>query len=491
MTINSLMFDEAIVSLNKSRENEVNKCNPRSVVVLGAGPAGLLFALTAIVNGCATQIIEKRKEGSAGRENMVSLSKKTLCILEKYGVYQSLKEEGLVYPPNRDGYVCVQLKDLEHAMKRVIMKLDPSTTFHYGSKVTEIISKSNFADLRLGDKVIHRVNVIVNAEGCKGSTNNLLKIERKKILPSVPIITAIFKDNRPRITGIGSCWTYMLKTAKNIASTCYHLASFARSAFFGEGKSTISGGLLLKTPGCTYLGFGFSKEISDYIHYLIESKQDKELKALVEKSIGLGFSSANVSAAFAALFGKAKHAIMASWMPYDHFTITEIGADYAEKCSLRLNDTAVFLAGDAACTVEPTTGLGCNIAIESAEYFHEFLQRGNSESLDQLLNAYDRLIKYRIVFAHKQSIRMRTLHRPDALGEASVTRRHPFEVVDPSFFDADFYSEMNRKFGEGNWSLPDLHALIEPSDPPGMFKIKNYDPETGKYEYIIEDVKKK
>lgn len=494
MTIHPLTFESTIASLKTDRKLALSKPRPR-VVVLGAGPAGLLGAIVAIVNGCTTQIIEKRKEGAKGRENMVALQDKTLCILEKYGIYQSLKEEGLIYPLNREGYVCVQIKDLENAMKRVVKKLDSEVIFHYGTQVTEIVQKNLKADLILREKTVEEVDVIVNAEGCKSSTNDLLKIARVRVLPPIPVITTIFKDNRPRITGLKSGFEYMLKTAGNVATTCYHFTHFAfRALFFGERFSNpsrvISGGALLKTPGCNYLGFGFTKEGSDKVHHLINQKKNKELKAFIEKSIGLGFSSANAFAAMRRFYGAAGHFHMALWLPYDHFTITEIGADFSEKCSLRLNDSAFLIMGDALATVEPTTGLGCNLAIESSEVFKDFIEKWSVQKLDVLLKAYDKALKKKVVEAHSASISMRTFHRPDALHGASLKNKHPFEETDPDYLDPTFLFTLDMYYGKGNWYLPLPDSTIEEFNQTygeGNWKIQNYE----KGEYTLALIKKK
>jgi len=201
------------------------------VVISGAGPAGLLRAIQSIINGNPTQVIEKRSQDNPGRENTVALTETSIKILQHFGIYAYLIENKLIYPPNKGGFICARIKDLEKAMKKVLEELSPQSVITYDSTIVAIDTSTD--KIRLSTQssteeqlTIADVGIFVNAEGAKSSTNGLLNINRKQVLPPTPAIVAIFRDDRPDITSFSSFFVYIGITLYQLAITIYYHTIF-------------------------------------------------------------------------------------------------------------------------------------------------------------------------------------------------------------------------------------------------------------------------
>ena len=71
------------------------------------------------------------------------------------------------------------------------------------------------------------------------------------------------------------------------------------------------------------------------------------------------------------------------------------------------------LAGDAYATVDPTTGLGCNTAIQSSTDFLDFIWDFDKKvPKKQLLSNYHKRTFGNIGIIHKQSFSFRNLYKP-------------------------------------------------------------------------------
>lgn len=414
-------FQERMKEL-REKMNAESKDKP-SVVILGAGPAGLLRAVQSISNGNPTVLIEKRGEDAPGRINTVALSSITIAMLRYCGIYQYLMENKLIFPPRSDGSIMVRLTDLEKAMKAVLKEISPDFAIQYHTKVDAIDTLADKINLTVENsatkekRTFKKVDILVNTEGKSSSTNALLGIERTEVLPSIPVIAAVFKDKRPKIEGIGSFFKYVGKSIVYLAQTIhYHVQFFFQFLCSKKFRTHFKGSIILKTPNQNYLGTGLSDEINGRLQSLKEAgpTYEKKYNRLAKKWIGYSLCLANLIAFFnrkkSPQFCKANHHSLAK------FEIIKIGADHANEYAKRKNQTSVLLGGDASATVDPTTGLGCNTAIQSSMDFLDFLwdhDAGISQST--LLGQYAGRVEARVDTIHSASKRFRSLYRPDAL----------------------------------------------------------------------------
>lgn len=419
-------FSERIQDL-KSKIKAKSHHKP-TIVILGAGPAGLFRAIQSISNGNPTTVIERRSEDAAGRINTVALTATTIQMLQYCGIYQYLMEKGLIYPPNRSGYICVRLADLELAMKEVLNRLGGS--IQYDSKISKIDSQSDKINLNVeslkGVKTLSGIDILVNAEGSRSTTNALLGIGRTEVLPPIPVIAAIFKDNRPKIVGIGSLLSYAGKSVLDVALTIhYHIQFIFKFVISSNFRRQITGALILKTPKQIYVGCGFSDEINNRLLSLKEAVAKKkgaeeEYQAFAKQWINHSICLANL-VALIQFFCRGPHLYMGCHRSLESFEVIKIGADRANEYCKSIGKTAVLETGDAGATVDPTTGLGCNTAIQSAVDFLDFIWDYDAKIPQKtLLKDYANRMEDRVEYIHEASKISRSLYRHDSLVPQSM-----------------------------------------------------------------------
>lgn len=407
------------------------------VVISGAGPGGLLRAIQSISNGNPTKVIERRPQDAPGRTNTVALTETTISMLQYCGIYPYLLENRLIYPPNREGYISVRLRDLEKAMKTVLEELSSGSVIEYNSKIVEINAQAEKIQLitesSTGERsTIADVGIFVNAEGARSSTNALLGIERIEVLPAIPVIAAMCRDDRPYITNMSSFFVCMGKSITQLAITSYyHTMFFFQFIFSKNFRAQITGALILPTPDQNYVGCGFSDTINARFKELKESENEQEYLAFAKHWINLAICAANM-VSFLSWFQGGSYFHTGRNLPLDHFEIVHIGADRARKYVQKINNSTILLAGDASATVDPTTGLGCNTAIQSSVDFLDFLWDYDTSSKDKILRDYQNRTSARIEDIHDASKLMRSRYRPDSLQPMSMFGANPTGLKDTS-----------------------------------------------------------
>ena len=453
-TVQNSSFKERMEALKQLRQQALtNSSNRPSIVISGGGPAGLIRAIDALVTGNPVTVIEKRKEDARVRDNTVLLQGSTVSLLKFYGVYQYLLEKGLVFR-EVNGNCNVRLGDLEEAMKAAITQLTPEKTIHFDSTIERVNSYPNSkADIVIrspsGAKNFNAVDLLVVAEGAHSPTNQLLGNRRVTVLPSIPVIAAIFKDDRPQIRGVSTFFQYVGKSLANTATSVYYYTIFFfKVVFQGEHifnkNRKIAGSLILKTPSQNYLGCGLSKEETEVMKSVIQNLKNAKDELEVAKKqndsheklaplnqkvkaaqaewdrymkywTAMSFCSANILGIVISIFG-AQKLDLASWLPLDHLSVTEIGADKSDTYSGKIGHSSFLLAGDTLATVDPTTGLGCNTAVKTATDFHDYVAGLNSsQDIAALQKQYNTSCDRIIAHNHAQSKHMRAAYRPDAL----------------------------------------------------------------------------
>ena len=437
-------FEERVKGIkDKIKSDSAHK---PTVVILGAGPAGIIRGIQSIANGNPTRIIEKRSENANGRTNTVALTEASIQMMKYCGIYQYLAEKKLILPPNRAGFICVNLTDLENAMKAVLKKLNEGTTISYNSKVSEIVQQGDKINLIIestdGQKsIIQGVDILVNAEGSHSSTNSLLNIKRVEVLPKLHVISALFKDRRPKIRGLCSLFSYTGKSMAYLAVTIhYHALFILRSLISKRFRAQFTGSLILKTPGQSYLGCSFSEGVNKRLlslRDLVNEKKDalskattkekqlqckkelqrakKKYQSYAGKSIKYSLCAANSLALLARMKApKELYLYTSRCFPLSKFSLFEIGADRANEFIKSMNKTSILLAGDALATVDPATGLGCNTAIQSSTAFLDFLwdyDAKGAESQQTLLKEYSGRMNNIVDYIHTASKTTRSYYR--------------------------------------------------------------------------------
>jgi len=357
--------------------------------------------------------------------------------------------------PDTNDPLLVRLKDLEQGMKAVIRELSPGREIiHYETTVQEINQNNPKASLSLrsGDVIsqISDVDLIVNAEGSGSSTNKLLGIGRMQYLPKLSVISAVFVDNCPKITGLGSFLEAARKKFMQTATSVYYCAIFLfRFIFMGErlvnNSRCIAGAVAFSTPGQTYVGTGLSATESAKLMILknkVEEKREEvkknqnpalavrlekelaarelELNSFVRYWASLSLCVPNLITSIvkiASAIQRVSYPVQtSSRFPLRETSVFEIGADKANEYTREMNETAYIVCGDAMVTVDPVTGLGANTAIRTVKSFKEVLGR-----MALNIPVSDVLLQYNVSSAetvtnlHRQSLQARRSYRPDAV----------------------------------------------------------------------------
>ena len=111
----------------------------------------------------------------------------------------------------------------------------------------------------------------------------------------------------------------------------------------------------------------------------------------------------------------------------DSFQIIEIGADRADQPCLSMGNSSVLLAGDACVTVDPTTGLGCNTAIQSSVDFLDFIWDFDNTPKGKLLSGYKIHTLSNTNIIHRESFLYRGLYRP--FSEEDIWKQVDYESL--------------------------------------------------------------
>jgi flavin-dependent dehydrogenase len=284
-----------------------------------------------------------------------------------------------------------------------------------------------------------RPDVLVLTDGGRSSTAQKLGIERTQVLPSIPVIAAIFKDDRPEIRNIKTAASYLKLTAEHTAKRIYYTSLFLFKVVFQHEhifakNRKIAGALIFQIPGMHYLGFGLNKDLSEKLSTLVErmkkanssddlKKATEERDQFIQHWSYLSFCAGNLIAMIQTalnLFSKKwKNPNFAFWKPIDmqNTAVFDIKVEKADRFWIKAGKTAVLVGGDAAATVDPVTGLGCNTALLSSEFYEialeEFVKFPNCHK--EILNDYQQFMSSRVTNVHERSLEVRMFYRPDAV----------------------------------------------------------------------------
>lgn len=439
-------FIEKISELKKLREKalETNK-NKLFIVISGAGPAGLIRGIQALLDGNNIQIIEKRSIYHSGRHNVVSLIKETMEILKKYGVYQYLLEKKLVREVNNPISIFVKLCDLELALKAVVDELSMDTLICYDSQVIEIIENGDgTVKLIVNDNhgsalCIHPVDLFIIAEGANSYTNRiLLKNHTQMLIPPVEGLLAFFKKQPWQFNHIFKLFT---KIYKLFLSHIYFLFRF-----IVRRDNEIAFSVLTRTPGQMYLAGAFSRKEENNLKALlrdIDALKDQlkkygshatrspEMLALQknvenkENQLKIYLMNwtyhflwyANYFKIISLCLGKKLSFLnFGTLYTLDHITLVTNNVQRSAKPSGLIGKMIYLVVGDALTTADTLTGLGCNVSIQTVKYFNELIKNlDQGKDIQQSLSKYDESLNNEIHLLYYNSLNMRLGYRPDTI----------------------------------------------------------------------------
>lgn len=371
----------AVRNLNlRTRANRLDA----PVLIVGAGPAGLIRAIAATMQGLKTIVLELRPEHAAKRPQIVVIRSHTvISLLEQLGVIDFLFKENRIFPLGRL-QLEVSLADLELAFLGVLRAVatDASAlSIHYGAAIERIDQVGGFARVvaRQPDRrtlLSFAPQIVVIADGKHGTTSSLLGISRREQLHSHTGIIAIFRAGSRSL----SRWHRLLGDITSKLNYAFH-------RYLSRRGRRLLAGTILQVPGHHYLGLDLTRDEEMRLRGTIErarksngepesasqkgyedSAATDELRRLVDFWSNYGFEAIRTHPK-----GSAPHTggRPISWLPLEpQFAMPiEVVSDRADAFCGYIGETFVMLEGDAQFTIHPGSAYGCTKAFLSARLF--------------------------------------------------------------------------------------------------------------------------
>ncbi len=409
----------------KARETYAFGNKKPSVLILGAGPAGLIRALESMLSGNPTLVMEKRSMGKEPRQNSVFMDHSSYEILSRYGVYEYLLKEKLIYPYDPVARTfSVKIGDLEKALHEVITLLVPGQKWLYHDHELEKVEQMQDGTtlVRLRDcktQVVDMTlspNVVVVAEGAHSKTLAKIGAERKDSVAKLPLIGAIFKKAiSAQPEQAEPLYKRVIVSWQNCKTKVYYFALFLfLYCFAGERFHNPQRKILIAipvvTPGQTFISYELCREEVDKIKEkqvrVAELKRQSMTSPELERQLQEAENDlaktlehwSYLAAVFSFFLGiklylqgkKAKDQIP-SFMPIDprSLFLIDSGADKASLAAKTIGTTHFLVCGDTFATTHPITGQGVNIAIRTSKCFASFLSSLSNKNLPAALSAYE------------------------------------------------------------------------------------------------------
>ena len=226
------------------------------MLIVGAGPAGLIRAISATVQGLPTAVLEVRPEDAPKRPQIVVIRAQTvIALLEQLGVIDFLFKENRIFPLGRL-QLEVSLADLELAFVAILRAVaadEPVPSIHYGTTIDRIEQAEGLARViaRKADRtpLSFSPRLIVIADGRHSPISTLLGIARRDRFHSHTGIIAIFRAGREGLQ-LHQRWLGELASKLNYA--------FHRHVS-RKGRGLLAG-TILQVPGHHYLGLDLTRD---------------------------------------------------------------------------------------------------------------------------------------------------------------------------------------------------------------------------------------
>lgn len=390
-------FQERIENLRALR-NLNQRMGPTSdnlTLIVGAGPAGLIRAISTVVQGLRTVVLELRPEDAPRRPQIVVTRSQTVIgLLEQLGVIDYLYKENRIFPLGLLRLE-VSLADLELAFQAVLRAIAPddsSLTMHYGARVVRIDQADGRAHVIAsksgGENLSFSPRLIVIADGRRSPTSALLGISRCGQFYSHTGIIAIFRAREGGLS-LGGRWLGEMASKLNYA---FH-------RYVSRKGAGLMAGTILQVPGHHYLGLDLARDEEMRLRAavsrarelhssaenvtqngLTELLETDELRRLVRFWCRYGFEAIRTHPIGSAPPTGGRPI---SWLPLDMQFAgpIEVVSDRADSFCGHIGETFVMIEGDAQFTIHPGSAYGCTKALLSARLF-DFLLRARRSGFD-------------------------------------------------------------------------------------------------------------
>lgn len=366
-------FSDVMQRLSKERERLLNEDKTVSVVILGAGPAGLMQAIVALANGNEVTVLEKRPEIERGRIHVVTIDPKAKKVMEDYGIYQCLAEKGVLGPPSSDRFAfSVSIREIQEAMKKVIEGIVPGmSVISYETRLDQVDHDSKDLIIKTNTcakRIIKAPNYLIVAEGTHSDTlTHMLGGRRIEVLPPLIAIGGIFKDRQE-----------------------------LNKSFLSINRiNPIAAGLILSIPGYIYAARFPTEEEKSALHAL--TSEGERCDYIKERLLSDFYMPS-----------EKQEKVMEPFKPYqfpeDSVLIdqTSVRSSISDVfCGILSAKTHFFVTGDSRLELDIFLGSGCNNAILSATPLISLFQKNLApvEILEQYVKNSKNLLIERLAKA--------------------------------------------------------------------------------------------
>ena len=244
-------FRQRIENLTALRNIRLRNRDNRdySVLIVGAGPAGLMRAVSATLHGLPTTVLELRPENAPRRPQIVVIrSKAVIALLEQLGVIDFLFKENRIFSLGRLRLE-VSLADTELALTTILSFVtadDHHQIVQYGTCVERIEQDQKIARVtarKSDERIYFSPQLLVIADGGHSPTSELLSIPGASKSARTPASSRSFELMRAGLPRLRR----MLGELLSKLNYTFHRHVSRRGA-------GLEAGTILQVPGHHYLG---------------------------------------------------------------------------------------------------------------------------------------------------------------------------------------------------------------------------------------------
>ena len=351
-------------------------------LIVGAGPTGLIQAISLVLQGKDIEMIEKRRSDKQGRANTVTFGKwnpQELKILLFLGTLSRLEGRSS-FGHNRAYYTETALGDLEAALEETLHAIHPNLQIQYET-VLEKVHPDGSVELKAENlqSGLKKFTAVIAADGAHSATRSMLGIDVKELSKPTQLAFTIYKKDPNESTA--SIWKIIAYRVTNalqgfwiiikVFSYCLlHQSSLIRAAshVVGNGPSGLSRldkhdyqlSIFRQKEQRVLDGYQDKITVLQYLgqdaSHLINERQ-KRLEKKSKKLHGpLDFLHM--------VFRPKGHRMRPIAMKLEKTYRVDVMLRKAERNQIKVGKTFFTIRGDACHTTDPYSGTGAKIAIE-------------------------------------------------------------------------------------------------------------------------------
>ncbi len=376
---------EGLLAICRKHQNT----DPNPFLVVGAGPTGLIQAISLTLQGKSIEIIEKRKVDREGRPNTVTFGKwnpQELKILLFLGTLSRLEGKSS-FSHNRAYYTETALSDLETALEETLRSIRPTINIQHETTIEKIYPDGS-VDIQMPDSTtLHRdFTAVIAADGAHSATRSMLGIGFKRLSKPTKLAFSIYKKDTNETSP--SLWKITVYRVTNALKGIWIIIKVLFGCLIHQRNILQSGSHVLDGPSGLsrlnkhdYLLSIFRQEeqiilekYQDRIAVLRHLEQDtsaleKELHERLERKSKALHGPLDF---IHMIFHSRGHTMRPVAMQLDRTYPVDIMLRKAERNQMVLGHTLFTIRGDASHTTDPYSGTGAKTAIEETVVDHYF-----------------------------------------------------------------------------------------------------------------------